>query len=55
MHKTVHWTVFRALEPGKPAKFAGAYDGKKGTRQSTNQIKRHFLIFPVPIWESLKS
>jgi hypothetical protein len=40
--KTVHWTVFRALEPSKPAKFAGAPDGKF-TRQPTTLIARYFL------------
>jgi hypothetical protein len=42
MHKTVHWTVFRALEPGKPAKFAGAYDGKKNS--PTDQP--NYAVFP---------
>ena len=27
LRKTVHWTDFRALEPSKPAKSAGATDG----------------------------
>ena len=38
----VHWTVFRALEPSKPAKSAGASD-EKCTRQPITLIMRYFL------------
>ena len=45
--KTLHWRVFRALEPSKPAKFAGASD-EKCTRQSTTLIVRYFLKKAFP-------
>ncbi|MBQ8964518.1 MAG: hypothetical protein IJ089_12140, partial [Clostridia bacterium] len=40
--KTVHWTVFRALEPSKPSKSAIA-SVEKFTRQLTTLIARYFL------------
>ena len=43
--KTVHWTVFRALEPSKPSKSAIA-SVEKFTRQLTTLIARYFLKFP---------
>ena len=46
--KTVHWTVFRALEPSKPSKSAIA-SVEKFTRQLTTLIARYFLKGnPVP-------
>ena len=39
--KTLHWRVFQALEPSKPAKSASAPD-EKFTRQLTTLIARYF-------------
>ena len=40
--QTVHWTVFRALDPSKPAKSANLSD-KKFTRQLTTSFNQRFL------------
>jgi len=46
--KTVHRTVFRALEPSKPSKSARAPD-EKCTRQLATLIARYFLKSPIDI------
>jgi hypothetical protein len=42
--KTVHWTVFRALEPSKPAKFA-SHGWLKFTSPYDYPIMRYFLSY----------
>ncbi|MBQ9038915.1 MAG: hypothetical protein IJ119_05440, partial [Clostridia bacterium] len=49
--KTVHWTVFRALEPSKPSKSAIA-SVEKFTRQLTTLIARYFLKYNIWDWKN---